>query len=102
MKDALYATQVPYEIGNRQISELEQEFLKRLNFLLAPTTEHILDYLKLRLDWRKTKSRRDGSDISAIALDGAEWQGRIDEIESLIKLFSDPEGEAERVKVEGL
>ena len=101
----LYSTQKESVDLPRQLEGLEKEFIEKLTGLLGvfgPQKEKVLDYLALRLDWLKSQSRRQGQSIDDIALNNAELQGKIDEVEKLLTIIADPEKEAGRIKAEGV
>lgn len=100
--NALYATQKEAFPVERSLNELEGEFIGKLTGILSGRKEPILEYLKLRLDYLRSYARNDGDSVEKIALGNVLIQGRIAELELAIKALSDPEGEIETIKREGL
>lgn len=98
----LYATQKEGLITERFLNELETEFIGKLTAVLSGRKEPILEYLKLRLDFLRSYARNDGDSVEKIALGNVLIQGRIAELELAIKALTDPEGEIETIKREGI
>jgi len=98
----LYATQKESLPTERNLNDLEKEFIGKLTNLMSGRTEAILEYLKLRLDFLRSYARNDGDSVEKIALGNVLIQGRLAELELAIKAVSDPEGEIQTIKTEGI